>query len=79
MSAVATKKPKPDADGDSAKRYPSRENIRYVGLPKELYEALKKHAESQERSASWMAMKFVRDGLTALDLWHAKPKSDQKK
>lgn len=41
----------------------SRSNTAYVGISRQQYEALQKLAEAEDRSASWMARKAVREFL----------------
>ena len=54
--------------------YPSREKIRYVGLPHDLYAMIKrlarqKSSQYDKKSATWAARLVVIEGLKALKLW----------
>jgi hypothetical protein len=40
-----------------------RENLKYVGLPSDLWEQLAALAETQDRSVSWMARQAVKEYL----------------
>ena len=72
MSSMAKRK---TADGGGEKkRYPSRENTRYVAIPKALYEALEQYAkarsdEDERKSVSWAARVLIRRGLTDEKMW----------
>lgn len=46
------------------KKYPSREKVSYVGIPRELKEALEEEAKKDERSTSWMARKAIKEFLS---------------
>lgn len=58
---VANKPKKPD--GDKPKQYPSRANVKYVGISLDLYEQLQQIGEQEDRSASWLARKAIREYL----------------
>jgi hypothetical protein len=47
----------------ASKRFPSRENTKYVGIPRELWDILDGLAESDERSVAYFAKKYIREGL----------------
>lgn len=49
-------KPKPEAAG---KRYPSRDQTKYVALPLDVWTKLKALADADDRSVSWMAKRAV--------------------
>lgn len=54
--------------------YPSRAKIRYVGIPKEIHEALERYAQSrsdedEEKSVSWAARHAIRKFLTGEGFW----------
>jgi hypothetical protein len=57
MSIIMAKKKK------EPKRYPSRENTRYVALPLSMYEILESLGAREERSTSWIARKAIREFL----------------
>lgn len=75
MSLMAKRANKPEqpaepSPDDGPKRYPSRENTRYVGLSVELYELVKKYAADhsdadEEKSISWATKRLIRKALTA--------------
>jgi hypothetical protein len=61
-------KPRKRSEG-LPKRFPSRENTRYVGIPLELYRALEKFAEAKSdqddrKSVAWAARRAIRKMLT---------------
>lgn len=71
MAAVAKKKPKPE-QSEPAKpvRYPSRDLVKYVGLPLNLYRALEEYAdehsdEDDRKSVAWAVRALVRKALLA--------------
>jgi hypothetical protein len=66
MLPMAKKKP-------GGKRYPSRDNTKYVGLPLAMWRVLKAVGQEQERSASYMARKAVQAMLEALGRWPLPP------
>lgn len=70
MAVMAKSKKKPD---DKPVRYPSRENTRYVAVPLAMYEVLKRIADADERSTSFVARKAIREYLEKLKMW---PPSD---
>ena len=55
MSPTMTKKK--DSTG---KRYPSRENTKYIAIPVDLWEAIRKRAERDDRSVSATAKRMLR-------------------
>jgi hypothetical protein len=56
MLLMAEKKP--------GKRYPSRDKVKYVPIPLDMWQALKARGEPDERSVSFMARKAIREFLT---------------
>lgn len=71
LGVMAKKQNKPAAtsDAEEQKRYPSRENTKYVALPINLYRALEQYAkdhstEDDDKSISWAARVAVRKFLT---------------
>lgn len=60
---VATMAKRKPPEEPPVKRYPSRDNIKYVALPLELWERLKGLADDEDRSVSWMVRKAVRELL----------------
>lgn len=48
---------------------PSRQGVGYVYLPKEEYEALKKRAAEDDRSASYLVKIAVREYLAKFGMW----------
>lgn len=62
MTVMANKRSGNDAH---KKPFPSRKNVRYVGLPVELHAELKQAANEEDRSVSWMARRAVREFLAA--------------
>jgi hypothetical protein len=72
------KSPSPVEPEVPAKRYPSRDKIRYVGIPVELHEALEQYAQSRSdeddvKSISWAARVCIRRFLTDEGFWPKKP------
>lgn len=75
--------PAPDEqpNDEASKRYPSRENVRYLALPVELYEAIGRFAqahsdEDEKRSISWAGRRLVRKALSDEGFWPPpRPKS----
>ncbi len=69
MGLMAKKKNPPEPTPDPpepSKRYPSRDNLRYVALPLDLYNYLVQYAaehgsEDDTKSISWAARVAVRD------------------
>ena len=61
--ATTMAKKKPVGKPGERKRYPSRENTRYVALPLALYEVLEVIGLEEDRSISWLARKAVREFL----------------
>ena len=49
---IADKKPKP--------KFPSREKVKYVPIPKEMWAELETMGEADERSVSYMVRKAIR-------------------
>jgi hypothetical protein len=79
---VAKKKPKPEPptppETEPPKRYPSRENVRYLGLPADLYAALERYARSKSdeddsKSVSWAGRRAVRKFLVDEGFWPPPP------
>jgi hypothetical protein len=71
---MGKRKPMKHAEATEAasesKRFPSRENTRYVGLPIHLYELVEQFAkdhsdEYDEKSISWAARILIHKALTA--------------
>lgn len=63
-----------DRPGGKKKRYPSRENTRYLGVRLDIYEALQRYASDQSddvetRSASWAARLALVQFLTEKGYW----------
>lgn len=55
---------------DKPKRFPSRENTRYVGVSKALYDLIKQYAdehssEDDVKSITWAAKRLLRIGLAS--------------
>lgn len=69
MQVVAKKRPKPSDSGDKSKRYPSRDKVKYIAIPTDLYRVLKGLGKRDERSASYMGRKAVQKFLTDLGQW----------
>ena len=46
-----------------AKKYPSRENTKYVGITADLWDILEVMALAEERSVAYYARKYIREGL----------------
>jgi len=62
--------------GEPGKRYPSRDRIKYVGIPVEMYAVLEEFARrdgNDPRSVSWAARLMLREILTAKGLWPPPP------
>lgn len=61
-------------EGQEPKRYPSRENVKYLAVPAELYEALARFAKSKsdeddKKSVSWAGRVALRKFLTQEGFW----------
>lgn len=72
MKGMAKKK-QPNEDTGKP-RYPSRENVKYVAIPKALHEALERYAESRsdeddKKSTSWAGRVAIRKFLTEEGFW----------
>lgn len=77
MLGMAKKRPT-GSDQPGKKRYPSRENTKYVAIPLELHEALQAYADSRsdeddKKSVTWAARVAIRKFLTDIGLWPPKP------
>lgn len=69
-------KPAPGAPG-AGKKYPSRERVKYVGIPAAMYDELERYArdhstEIDEKSISWAARLAIHRFLTAEGRWPPK-------
>lgn len=69
MGVMAKKKGSAD-EGDKPKRFPSRDRVRYVGVPLDLDELLTKYAEAHstiddQKSKNWAARVLLRKALAA--------------
>jgi hypothetical protein len=75
MGLMSKKKPPEEPpEGGGKKRYPSRENVRYVAVPLALHRALELYAEKhsnedEKKSVSWAARVMIRRGLVGEGLW----------
>jgi len=63
MAPTVANKPKKNDDDSKPKRYPSRANVKYVGISLDLYQQLQDVGEQEDRSASWLARKAIREFL----------------
>jgi hypothetical protein len=84
MSLMSKKKRPTDGtpEGEGKKRYPSRENVRYIAVPLKYHEALERYArehsnEDEKKSVSWAARVMLRLGLTGKGLWPLPPEEKE--
>ena len=56
MPDMATKK-------KAAKVFPSRQRIKYVGIPKDFWDTLEAKGKEAERSVAFFVRKYVREGM----------------
>lgn len=54
---------KKKSGSNGAKVYPSRKNLKYTSLPKNLWDILDSMATEQERSVAYFVRRYVTDGL----------------
>lgn len=52
-----------DPKKPKAKRYPSRDKVKYVPIPVEMWDALERLGAKDERSVSFMARRAIREFL----------------
>lgn len=82
MGAMAKRKSNSGGEGkgEGKKRYPSRENTRYLAVPRAIYEALERYArsrsdEDEAKSVSWAGRVAIRKFLTAEGFWPPPPEA----
>lgn len=51
------------AEPKKAKRYPSRDKVKYIPIPTEMWDDLETLAQPDERSVSYMVRKAIREFL----------------
>ncbi len=65
-------------EGSGSKgRYPSRKKAKYLAIPDDIHEVFKRVADRQDRSASALARKVIREFLESIGEWPPKPEEGQ--
>lgn len=63
MVATASPMAKKKTEPSKGKRYPSRDNTKYVGIPVKLHGQMERLADLDDRSTTYMVVKAVREFL----------------